>query len=562
MDSKFFTNNGKKEYTITWFIENYSYCWHKNGETLISPKFKADSLEGTIWTLQLYPRGFYFERKENISFYLNRSKVDDGPEDLPLKYELSVLAADGSVLHSLKREHVFRKGCGHGASAFLELCEVLLRRKDEYLRQDTLSVRCVMWNEEGNSTKVGHCTARTRIGKEKISFLHKVENFSVLKPNEKKTLQIQSPSKTRCLIFSNVYFTDSSLFEGSVIVEIVPSDKNYIIRKQKLYLLHRSGNIEECGKIDNRFSACLDSQKLPFDLTRQTILTKKSEYLPNDELSLICYCTFSTGVEMEKIEEIKNDLSLESVKQNVSNPSSKDTYNAAEKLMATKQTCNNPSNKESCNVAERLMTEQQRSKIPPNRDDGYKGAEKLFDCPSALDDLKTVYEKQRLTDIELQTETKSFPAHKLVLCARSSVFDAMLTNDMKEKNTDCIQVNDLENDTVQQLLLFLYSDNLENLQWESAIKLYYAADKYAIAKLKALCSAFLIDNLSTSTASELLHLADTHADPDLKKFAEDFILEHEEEVFGSNEWERLIETNPQLVIKTMHLKYKRKKDVK
>ncbi|CAL1281807.1 unnamed protein product [Larinioides sclopetarius] len=72
----------------------------------------------------------------------------------------------------------------------------------------------------------------------------------------------------------------------------------------------------------------------------------------------------------------------------------------------------------------------------------------------------------------------------------------------------------------------------------------------------------MVNNVSTSNASELLLLADTHSDTQLKENAEDFIFQNEEEVFGSEEWERLIETNPQLVIKTMHLKYKKKRRCK
>ncbi|CAL1284123.1 unnamed protein product [Larinioides sclopetarius] len=174
-------------------------------------------------------------------------------------------------------------------------------------------------------------------------------------------------------------------------------------------------------------------------------MDKKDEYLPNDELSLIRECAFSTGIEFEKIIETQVEQPVATLKQNCKNTSNKDSYNAAEKLLA---------------------------------------------CTTASEDMKAIYVNQCLTDVELKTETKKFLAHKIVLCARSSVFRAMLTNDMKEKNTDCIQVDDLENHIVQQLLLFLHSDNLENLQLGSAIKLYYVGDKYAIERLKVLCSYF------------------------------------------------------------------------
>ncbi|CAL1271988.1 unnamed protein product [Larinioides sclopetarius] len=513
MDNSAAKYKGRKEYTITWFIENYSYCWHKKGEPLVSPKFIADSFESTGWCLHLYPRGSYVAKDGNVSFHLHRY---NNPKVFPQKYELAVLGADGkSVLHSIEHEYISNYLFGQGVSDFLRINEDLLRQNANYLHQDTLIVRCKIWKDEENILKVGQGSIRTRIGTEKISFLHKVRNFSDLKPNDKKTLHIETHSKSECIISSSLYFSDVSSFEGMLIVEIVPSDKSYILRKQKLSLLDRSGNIVECCEVDNRFDdTILDIRKVPFSLTREIILKMKSEYLPNDELSLICECTFSTGVDFEKIEEIQRDISLISLKQSCSNISNKDKYNAAEKLSA---------------------------------------------CTSALDDLKTVYNNQRLTDVELKTKTKSFLAHKLVLCARSSVFNAMFTNDMKEKITDFIQLDDLENDTVQQLLIFLYSDNFENLHWGSAIKLYYAGDKYAIERLKVLCSSYLIENLNTANASELLLLADTHNDSDLKKIVEDFILEYENDVFGSDGWEKLIDTNPQLVIETMHLKYKRKK---
>ncbi|CAL1301036.1 unnamed protein product [Larinioides sclopetarius] len=93
-----------------------------------------------------------------------------------------------------------------------------------------------------------------------------------------------------------------------------------------------------------------------------------------------------------------------------------------------------------------------------------------------------------------------------------------------------------------------------------ATHLYYAADKYEIGRLKTVCFSFLAEHLSPTNAGELLLLADS--DGDLKRVVEDFILMHEEEVFGSKEWEMLMETNSQLTGKTMQLKYKKKKSMK
>ncbi|GBN57154.1 Speckle-type POZ protein-like [Araneus ventricosus] len=487
-------NNGRKEYTFFWFIENYSYCWQKNGEALVSPNFTADGLQGSVWVIQLYPRGLGNEYRYFISLSLNRSKADDGPEDTSLKYEMSVLAADGSDVHSLEYAYTFKRGEGRAWGEFLRLDEKLWRRS---FPQDILTVRCKIWKGEGNVHEVARICARTRIGIEKVSFLHVVKDFSTLEPNQTNTTEVRSHSKKECFVSSILYFTNDSCCEGKIILEIKPSGSSYILSQRKISLLDVSGNMIGCGENDNWFDVTRkDIQKLPLSLKRQEILMKESEYLSNNKLSLYCACSFSTGLEFQKIEETQNEIPMAAAKRTNNQELSKNFHSTAKKLSA---------------------------------------------YPSVSEDMKALYMNQCLTDLELKTKTKSFPAHKIVLCARSPVFKAMMTNNTKEKCNNCIQVDDLDNDVVQQLLLFLYSDTTENLQWKIATQLYYAADKYHIGKLKEVCSSFLVENLTTTNAGELLLLADTHSDIDLKKLVEDYILDHEKEVFGSKEWEMLME---------------------
>ncbi|GBN58366.1 Speckle-type POZ protein [Araneus ventricosus] len=507
-------NNGRSEYVFFWFIENYSYCWHKNGEELDSPNFTIDELQGTIWNLQLHPRGMRDEDEGHISLFLYRSKQDDGPEDVSIKYELSFIAADGSTFCCEKTEYEFKRGDGCGCGKFLKMDKILLRRNSDYLPEDILTVRCKIWKGEGNIQNIGQSSARSRIRVEKNSFLHVVENFSTLQSDAKQTIKIHSHSKKGCFISSSLYFTEGLCCKEKIMIEIVPSNTNQILCKCEFSLLDRSGNVIECGVTDNRYDVARKSiRKLPLSLTREAVLYRKNEYLLDDKLSLICKCTFSSGIEFETIEETLNKVPLDVMKRKRNYVPGKNAYEAAKKL------CTNS---------------------------------------SVLEDIKSLYINQYLTDVEVKMETKSFQAHKIVLCARSPVFKAMFTNDMKEKNIDCIRVDDLEDDIMQQLLFFLYSDNIENLQWESATQLYYAADKYQIGKLKEVCSSFLVESLTTTNAGELLLLADTHNDNNLKKSVEGFILEHEEEIFVSKEWDMVVKKNPLLVIKTMQSKYQRK----
>ncbi|GBL74154.1 hypothetical protein AVEN_231042-1 [Araneus ventricosus] len=119
---------------------------------------------------------------------------------------------------------------------------------------------------------------------------------------------------------------------------------------------------------------------------------------------------------------------------------------------------------------------------------------------------------------------------------------------MIEKRASCI-----ENDIVVRLLLFLYTDILEDLQWETAIKLYCLADKYQVGRLN--CSYFLIDNIKASNASDILPLSDIHQDSDLKKHMRKFILQRHVEIFSPEERYAFAKSNSQLALDTMVLIY-------
>ncbi|XP_055941846.1 speckle-type POZ protein-like [Argiope bruennichi] len=170
-------------------------------------------------------------------------------------------------------------------------------------------------------------------------------------------------------------------------------------------------------------------------------------------------------------------------------------------------------------------------------------------------DLKSIYNGGDFSDIEVRTSTKIFPAHKNVLSSRSPVFRIMFSNDMKERNSGHVDIADLEDDIVYRMLLYMYTDSLEDLQLENAIKLYVAADKYEILSLRNRCSSFLRDSLCLNKACDILVLADLHHDDDLKNAVQDYILKYDKEVFGSKEWKHIMGTNPVLAADTMYRKY-------
>ncbi|GFR08010.1 tdpoz1 [Trichonephila clavata] len=118
----------------------------------------------------------------------------------------------------------------------------------------------------------------------------------------------------------------------------------------------------------------------------------------------------------------------------------------------------------------------------------------------------------------------------------------MFTNDMREKNSECVYIEDLDDDTVQRMLLYMYTAALPDFKWDIACDLYAATDKYEILCLKNECSSFLKDNLSQDNACDLLILTDMHQDEDLKTAVQDYILIHRS-IFNTNEWKRFMKMN-------------------
>ncbi|GFR33346.1 TD and POZ domain-containing protein 1 [Trichonephila clavata] len=172
--------------------------------------------------------------------------------------------------------------------------------------------------------------------------------------------------------------------------------------------------------------------------------------------------------------------------------------------------------------------------------------------------LLSLYQEETLCDFTLRVGKETLRAHKAVLCARSPVFKAMLTTEMKETLNDFMEIHDLEVDTVRRMLNFMYTDAANDLDWETASKLYNAADKYDIVALKHLCSVALKVGLCVANVGEILRLSDRHADDDLRKSAHDFISDNDTEILSSPEWNSFMQKDVQLAAETMRLMYMKK----
>jgi len=169
------------------------------------------------------------------------------------------------------------------------------------------------------------------------------------------------------------------------------------------------------------------------------------------------------------------------------------------------------------------------------------------------DDLAALWRDPEAThaDIKLVAGEKSFMAHKAILAARSPMLRAMFSLDMKEKEASEIDVVDVSPETLAQMIEFMYTGNVDDLD-ERADELLAAADKYGLARLRSMCESSLEKNFAVDTIAHTLVLSHLHSAKGLKDRAIDYVVAHVSLVRQSAGWKELEKSYPQLIADVFH----------
>ncbi|KFM68567.1 BTB/POZ domain-containing protein 3, partial [Stegodyphus mimosarum] len=117
---------------------------------------------------------------------------------------------------------------------------------------------------------------------------------------------------------------------------------------------------------------------------------------------------------------------------------------------------------------------------------------------NAADDLKTslsrLLQKTLLTDVEFRvvvgTSAKVFPAHKLILACRSPI---LADRFYKEKDTSVIFEYDVGPLGIEQMIRYIYLDNIDSYSAFALKQGLEASLKYSIKSLENLCISYLMN---------------------------------------------------------------------
>ena len=136
-----------------------------------------------------------------------------------------------------------------------------------------------------------------------------------------------------------------------------------------------------------------------------------------------------------------------------------------------------------------------------------------------------MFEDKNLTDFKLKcSDDEVLTCHKVILAARSPVFYAMMSIDMKEAQQGFAEVPDFDSKLMEQVLHFIYCNKVINLE-ELSYQLIFAAEKYELKELKRMCIEHIIKNLKIENVTESLIISNRISGSD-KMFTKcaDFVM--------------------------------------
>lgn len=168
-----------------------------------------------------------------------------------------------------------------------------------------------------------------------------------------------------------------------------------------------------------------------------------------------------------------------------------------------------------------------------------------------FDTFEKVLENKKFSDVTIIAKEKSYYLHKCILASSSVVFDAMFTNDIKEKNVNIVEIKDIEKKVLDKFFQYIYTGKVDDIH-DVAVDLLSAAEKYAVKGLKTLCEESMDIHLNrfqdgSSKAIEYLNLAITNNAEVLKASVIRCLAKHfEEELFEEKKLDNLCREHPEI----------------
>jgi hypothetical protein len=142
--------------------------------------------------------------------------------------------------------------------------------------------------------------------------------------------------------------------------------------------------------------------------------------------------------------------------------------------------------------------------------------------------LNTAEQPDPLVDVTLYVEERKIYGHRLILSLASKYFRRMFSTNMAEANNKEVYLEDIDFNTMQSLLGFIYSGSIE--EEKITLKLLEAADRFEVMPLIDVCCQTLSKSINSENVAEIYETSYMHSMENLT---------HDCVIFMAQRWDRL-----------------------
>ncbi|CAL1297905.1 unnamed protein product [Larinioides sclopetarius] len=499
-------------FTFTWAINN---IYKESVFSLNSPVFVADSIDKTKWRLSFHMASWNESTSGHMICVLQRERDESELGSIYIDFQISIVDETGVILRSVREERCrFGMNLAYAGDNSFRVAKNLIQIKtlmenfEKYIYNNTLNIRCKMWKFGCILPRTELCFARTILDIEKRYFVWTIEKVFYISPGQNRTIQLPAYNKGSSPLHLNLSLKQNC-------DEEVFSIEMYEVKNLKhLYceisMINSEGKIIDCSRNRIRNVTFVDKKCLLFQtfIRKSKLVQDQKRLLTNGSMILQFDLLLSFGVAFNQIENYREESSVINV--------------AADNIeTATSSQCH--SSFSSKNILEHLWNEG------------------------------------TFSDITLRAGTKSFPVHKNILSTRSIAFKSMFIKNETENRSNVVVLPDIDEITLRSLLLYIYTDVVEDLNFGNALELYQSADKYELTDLKKICRNCLMDNLSRSNIFKILSFSDIYKDSEMKEAAYEFISSLGSEFTSSDGWQNFKKRNLELAMEAMEYMISRKR---
>lgn len=188
-------------------------------------------------------------------------------------------------------------------------------------------------------------------------------------------------------------------------------------------------------------------------------------------------------------------------------------------------------------------------------------------------ELLSLFDSGKYSDVTILVEGESIKAHSNILCARSDVFDRLLSGGLRESVTKEIIIDDCDALTIKALMRYLYTDDfgcieamIEGTRSDQASSsadrndsrssritslqsLLAASHKYGVTRLQNWCEAKVCECITVDEVCSILCQAHLYAASQLADMCLDFIRQHYERVIVTAKFGTLAKDWPEVMLK-------------